>query len=200
MTMTPSRSLGLAVALLILGQSAAAGKSEIAPGPNEFRSAGGGLACITPELPDETVRPSYRACLWIGPVRIGQTLRDVAMMFGDPYRVVERGDTTLRVYTIDIDTPKGQPVPYWVIGFDKDRRVISIQMTGERGDRKLAFSSIRLGDPASRVTKILGEPFVTREVKDVEGAEFWGYMPFPISVEIKNKRVYSIRISISADK
>lgn len=198
MTITPLRRLGLIAALLLFGQSTAIA-GAFAPAPNEFRHAGGGLTCITPEPPDETSGPVYRACLRIGPVQIGQTLRDIARMFGKPYRVVENGDTTMRVYIIDIDTPQGQRTPYWVIGFDKERRVISIQMTGERGDKKLAFSSIRLGDPASRVTKILGKPSVTRDVKDVEGAKFWGYMPFPISIEIKNKRVYSIRISVSAD-
>ncbi len=192
--------LGLIAALLISGPAAVAGTSPVAPGASEFRRAGGGLACITPEQPDEALRPPYRACLRIGPVRIGQSLRDVAMMFGDPYRVVARGDTTFRVYTIDIGAPEGQPVPYWVIGFDADRRVVSIQLTGERGDKNLAFSSIRLGDPARRVVSILGEPSVNREVGDIDGAEYWGYAPFPISIEIKNRRVYSIRVSEAADK
>lgn len=200
MTITSLRRFGMIVALLIFGQSVAATPGAFEPAPNEFRRSGGTLVCITPEKPEETLDPIYRACLRIGPAQIGQSLREIAMMFGDPYRVVENGDTTLRVYTIDIGIPQGQPVPYWVIGFDKDRRVVSIQMTGDRGDNKLAFSSIRLGDPASRVIKILGEPYATRAVKDIEGAEFWGYMPFPISIEIKNRRVYSIRISEAADR
>lgn len=192
---------GLIAVLMFVGQSAAiAGLFAVPPEPNEFRYFRGTLTCITPEPPDETSDPAYRACLRIGPVQIGQSLREIAKMFGSPHRVVENGDTTMRVYTIDIGTPQGQPVPYWVIGFNRDRRVVSIQMTGERGDSKLAFSSIRLGDPAGRVIKILGKPYVTRPVKDIDGAEFWGYTPFPISIEIKNKRVYSIRISEAADK
>lgn len=192
MAVLSSRRVGLIPGLAMLFIPAA-GAVEIAP--NEFRDAGGTLVCTT-----RTAEPEMRDCLRIGPVRIGQSLRDIAMMFGDPYRVVDQGDTTLRVYTIDIGVPQGQPVPYWVLGFDKDRRVVSIQMTGERGDNRFAFSSIRLGDPAGRVIKILGKPYVTREVQDIEGAEFWGYTPFPISIEIKNNRVYSIRVSEAARK
>lgn len=134
-----------------------------------------------------------RDCLRMGTLQIGMSLFDVSRELGKPYRVVEQGGATVRVYVIPIDVPEGHPLPYWVVGF-RDGKVSSLQMTGETGDRRVAFSSIRLGDPESRVLEVLGEPYLTRDVTDVE-AEFWGYSPFPISLEIKGGRVYSIRIS-----
>lgn len=181
------------LALLLFSPAAAAQIPEF-----EFRDIGGTLACNTGKNPGEGT-PPYIQCLRIGPVAIGQTLQDVARLLGKAYRVIENGDTTQRVYIIRIGTPAGQPAPYWVIGFDGDRRVVSIQMTGVRGDDKLAFSSIRLGDSKSRVAGILGAPYMRRDVEDIE-AEFWGYTPFPISLEIKDGRVYSIRVSESAEK
>lgn len=164
--------------------------------PHEFRRVGPTLACATPGQPDES--PVIRDCLRMGRLRIGMSLFDVSRELGKPYRVVEQDGATLRVYVIAIEVPEGHSLPYWVVGF-RGGTVSSLQITGERGDKRVAFSSIRLGDPKSRVLDVLGEPFVTKDVKDVD-AEFWGYPPFPVSFEIKNGRVYSIRISDEPDR
>lgn len=177
----------LAVAALTMSAVRAAGE----PAPYEFRRAGAGLACILPDGPDEPA--GMRGCLRVGPLRIGMSLFDVSRELGTPDRVVERDGVTLRVYAIPLRLREGESLPYWVVGF-RDGTVTSIQLTGEQDGVDVAFSSIRLGDPKVRVVEILGEPHMTRDVDDVD-AEFWGYAPFPISFEIKNGRVYSIRIA-----
>ncbi|MDH3230399.1 MAG: hypothetical protein OEN55_11460 [Alphaproteobacteria bacterium] len=177
------------VGLLTLPDPAAAAAA------NEFRAAGGGLACITETPPtEEGQMPPYRDCLRIGPVRVGETLRDVAMRFGRAGKEVRQGPVTLRVWPVRMDVPAGTSLPYWVIGFDEDRRVVSIQLTGDKRVDEFAFSSLRLGDPESRVRRILGEP-VERQAVPAIGAEMWSWRPYPVTLEIKDGRVYSMRVS-----
>lgn len=166
------------------------------PAPYEFRRVGPTLTCTTPELPQDA--SGMHDCLRMGPLQVGMSLFEVSRELGKPYRVVEQDGATFRVYVISVNAPEGHPLPYWVVGF-RDGVVSSLQMTGEKGDRRLAFSSIRLGDSKTHVLQILGEPFLRQDVTDV-GAEFWGYSPFPISLEIKEGRVYSIRISDEAGR
>lgn len=186
---SPSRSCISAVVAAATFAAHAAAATDLAP--YEFRRVGPTLACTTPDKPKDP--PGLQDCLRMGPLQIGMSLFDVSRELGKPSRVVVQDGATLRVYVIPINVPEGHSLPYWVVGF-RDGTVSSLQMTGDRGSRHLAFSSIRLGDPKTRVIEVLGEPFLTRGVKEVD-AEFWGYSPFPISLEIKGGRVYSIRIS-----
>ena len=160
----------------------------------EFRIAGAGLACITETAPQDSQIPPYRDCLRIGPVRVGETLRDVAMRFGKAAKEVRQGPVTLRVWPVQMDVPEGTSLPYWVIGFDQDRRVVSIQLTGDKRVDQYTFSSLRLGDPESKVRRILGEPPERQPVPAI-GAEMWSWRPFPVTLEIKDGRVYSMRVS-----
>jgi hypothetical protein len=107
---------------------------------------------------------------------------------------VRQGPVTLRVWPVRLDVPAGTSLPYWVIGFDEDRRVVSIQLTGDKRIDRYTFSSLRLGDPESRVHRILGEPTEKQEVSKV-GAEMWSWRPYPVTLEIKDGRVYSMRVS-----
>ena len=161
---------------------------------NEFRDSGAGLACITEAAPRDGQTPPYRDCLRIGPVGIGDTLRDVAMRFGKAGKEVRQGPVTLRVWPVRLDVPPGTTLPYWVIGFDEDRRVVSIQLTGDKRVDEYSFSSLRLGDPESRVRRILGDP-AERQTVPAIGAEMWSWRPFPVSLEIKDGRVLSMRVS-----
>lgn len=161
---------------------------------NEFRASGGALVCVTEAAPQDSQTPPYGDCLRIGPVRIGETLRDVAMRFGKAGKEVHQGPVTLRVWPVRMDVPAGTSLPYWVIGFDEDRRVVSIQLTGDKRVDEYAFSSLRLGDPESRVRRILGEPAEKQTIPAVD-AVMWSWRPYPVSLEIRDGRVYSMRVS-----
>jgi len=158
----------------------------------EFRYSGGELICDSSAQPTDQQLP-YLDCLQIGPVQIGETLRTVSMKFGKARKTVKRGEVTERLYPIALNVPPGQPVPYWVIGFDR-QRVISIQITGNLRVDEYAFSSIRVGDPESRVLLLLGPPEFSQPLPQV-GGDMWGYSPYPVTFEIKNGRVYSMRVS-----
>jgi hypothetical protein len=186
------RRQALLLSIFLLGPLTVPGGPASAA--NEFRVTGGELACVGDGEPVESQSPPYRECLQIGPVRIGESLRDVAMRFGRAGKEVRQGEVTLRVWPVRMDLPPGTSLPYWVIGFDEDRRVVSIQLTGDKRIDRYTFSSLRLGDPESRVHRILGEPTEKQEVSKV-GAEMWSWRPYPVTLEIKDGRVYSMRVS-----
>ncbi len=174
------------VAALFLGT---ANSTPAAEAPiNEFRFDGSTLACNSSDKDK-----SYLACLRIGPVHIGQKLREVSKMFGRANRVVKEGDVFMRVYVIRADARAGQRIPYWVIGF-RNLKVISIQITSPRGEKLFTFSSIEIGDAASKVTATLGPPSAKHMVEDVS-ATYWDYDPFTIGIEIMDGRVYTMFVS-----
>ncbi|MEN8195091.1 MAG: hypothetical protein ABFS30_01095 [Pseudomonadota bacterium] len=176
--------------VLLLALAAPLSAAQAAGG--EFRYSGGELNCIS-GAGSAGQEPPYLACLQIGPVRIGETLRTVSMKFGKARQTVNRGPVTERVYPIFLNVSAGQRVPYWVIGFE-GQRVISIQITGDLRVDQYAFSSIRIGDPESKLLKLFGPAGFSQPVPQI-GAVMWGYSPYPVIFELKNGRVYSMRVS-----
>lgn len=165
-------------------------------GDGEFRRVDGQLRCL--DESGATVHPPGLDCLRIGPVRIGETLRTVAMKFGKARQTVNRGPVTERVYPIDVGVPAGQRVPYWVIGFE-GRRVVSIQITGDLRVETYDFSSVRIGDPEMKVQQRFGEAGFSQPAPQINGV-LLGYPPYPVTFEIKNGRVYSMRVSEAIGK
>lgn len=188
MDMTASRAWRLGAAAVILSLAAAcAGGSGKDIRPNEFHRAGAGLVCIT--LNEGPIVPGYLDCLRVGPVKIGDTAASIKRRFGKPYKVIPRRGATELVYPIP---SKDNLLPYWVFTV-KNRKVSAIQITGRLEPIGYAFSSLRLGDPEDKVRRILGPPTATEAINGV-GAILWSYRPFPISMEIKDGRVYSMKI------
>lgn len=181
-------ALFLALAAPLLAAPAAAG---------EFRYSGGKLTCESAGA-GTGQGPDYLDCLRIGPIQIGDTLRTVAMKFGKARQTANRGPVTERVYTIDVGVPQGQPVPYWVIGFE-GQRVISIRITGDRRVDQYAFSSVRIGDSKSTLLKLFGPAAIDQPAPQIGGV-LWAYNPYPVTFEIKNGRVYSMRVSEAVGK
>ncbi len=155
---------------------------------NEFRRAGAGLVCVT-----ETAKhdEGYLQCLRIGQIHIGQREKDVERLLGSPWKVIKQDDTTtIKVFPIESNE---EMKPYWVITFKKGA-VEAIQATGKNPKTATSFSSIKLGDKKARVLEILGKPNASKSVEAIKGA-MWSYQPFPISIELVDDRVYSIRVS-----
>jgi len=186
------RALPASILLLALPLAPAAAET------GEFRKAGASLACVTGNAAAQTQTPPYLDCLAIGPVRIGQTLREVAMKFGKAAKEVKQGPVTLRVWPIQDGAPVGAALPYWVIGFE-GQRVVSVQLSGPRRADRFAFSSLRLGDGEARVREILGDPTDMQEVPQI-GAVMWSWRPFPVTLEIRRGRVFSMRVSEAVGK
>jgi hypothetical protein len=181
--------------VLLLALAAPLSAAQAAGG--EFRYSGGELTCVS-GIESAGQEPPYLDCLQIGPVQIGETMRTVSMKFGKARKTVKRGAVTERLYPINLNVAVGQPVPYWVVGFE-GQRVISIQITGDVRVDQYAFSSIRIGDPESKLLKLFGPAGFTEPVPQI-GAVMWGYSPYPVTFEMKNGRVYSMRVSEAVGK
>lgn len=165
-------------------------------GDGEFRRVDGQLRCL--DESGGTVHPPGLDCLRIGPVRVGETLRTVAMKFGKARQSVDRGPVTERLYPIDVGVPQGQRVPYWVIGFE-DQRVVSIQITGDIPVPGYEFSSIHVGASEIKLQQRFGEAGFSQPAPRIDGT-LLGYPPYPVTFEIKNGRVYSMRVSEAIGK
>jgi len=155
---------------------------------NEFRRKGDGLVCVTETFKRDE---GYLQCLRIGPIYIGQRERDVERLLGNPWKVIKQDDsTTIKVFPIESNE---ESKPYWVITF-KNGVAEAVQVTGKDPKATTSFSSIKVGDNKARVLEILGKPFASKSVESIKGT-LWSYRPFPISIEIVDDRVYSIRLS-----
>ncbi len=165
-------------------------------GDGELRRVDGQLRCL--DESGGTVHPPGLDCLRIGPVRIGETSRTVAMKFGKARQSVNRGPVTERLYPIDVGVPQGQRVPYWVIGFE-DQRVVSIQITGDIPVHEYEFSSIHVGASEIKLQQRFGEAGFSQPAPRINGT-LLGYPPYPVTFEIKNGRVYSMRVSEAIGK
>jgi hypothetical protein len=193
--MSDSRRTGAllgALSLALLSHISTSGAAE-----SEFRYQNGELKCVSAKEV-ATQEMAYRDCLAIGPVRIGDTFGDVAMKFGKARQSVARGAITERVYPIDVGVAPGQAVPYWVIGFE-GQTVVSIQISGHIPVAQYGFSSIHVGDPESKIRERLGPAGFSQPAPNIGGV-MWGYPPYPVTFEIKDGRVYSMRISEAIGK
>lgn len=153
----------------------------------EFRYIGNALACITDTANSEL---GYLPCLHIGDIYIKEELANVQKRFGEPWRIIEQDDTSeIRVYVLE---SKLETLPYVAITF-VNNVTSSIQLTGYQTDDSLDFSGIYLGNSEKRVREVLGPPSSKDEVEEINGVR-WSYSPFPISIEIKEENVYSIKI------
>ncbi|MGA3282580.1 MAG: hypothetical protein ABSD50_16550 [Smithella sp.] len=85
-----------------------------------------------------------------------------------------------------------EPMPYIFIQI-KNKKVISVQLTGESTYADIGFSSLKLGDSSEKVVLILCEPIKKIDVPDVQSVRWeWGT---GFSIEIKDGKVYSIKIN-----
>lgn len=153
---------------------------------DEFRYLGS-LAC---KHRSTTESENDNACLLIGAIRVEQTVAQVEAITGKASAVVEgQAGEEIRVYSL---RGAAEPPPYLAVGF-VEGKVSSIQLSGNATSEPYAFSSLTLGDTADKVTQILGPPAARNPMKDVPG-DLWSYRPFPISLEVHEGRVVSIKI------
>ncbi len=193
--MPMKRFLRFSLPMLCLALAVPLSAAQAAGG--EFRYSGGELNCIS-GVESAGQEPPYLDCLQIGPVRIGETLRTVSMKFGKARQATKRGSVTDRLYPIKGDVPAGQPVPYWVIGFE-DQRVVSIQITGDLRVDQYAFSSLRLGDTEEKLLSKFGPAGFNQPAPRINGVML-GYSPYPVTFEIKDGKIYTMRVSEAIGK
>ncbi|HET9792888.1 MAG TPA: hypothetical protein VFS34_00380 [Thermoanaerobaculia bacterium] len=184
----------VAAAVLCVVPPAAAQHAVSFPPPpvgvvNEFRYLGGALVCISENEP----RPRDRGlapCLHIGAIAVDETTERVDDRLGRPWKVVGGGrGETIRVYPIHGD-PEANP--YFAVTF-KAGRATAIQLSGEETPDPYSFSGLRLGDSIRLLKDVLGPVTASEKLQGTE-TTLLSYQPFPISIEVKNRKVVSIKI------
>jgi hypothetical protein len=155
---------------------------------NEFRYIGGAIGCISDKLIDTD--KGYVNCLHIGNVKMKMSIIEVEEILGEPKKVIDQNESQVRVYLLPTSE---KYYPYFAVTF-KNKIAKSLQLTGNSTSEDISFSSIRLGSYYKEVLELLGKPTNIQIVPDINGVE-WTYYPFPISIEIINGKVYSIKIN-----
>ena len=180
---TMKHSIIIFVCLALSSISLAEQKFNPATTPiNTFKFIGNALVCISDKLTNIN-----HACYRFGNLKIGDTYNPKEK----PWKEIPRKNgVTASVFPI-IANEKNEA--YWIFGH-KNKKIVSIQLTGNYVHEKLSFSTIMLGDKKEKVRKILGPNYTVTKVDAIKGV-MWDYYPFAISVEFIKNKVYSIRIA-----
>jgi len=139
------------------------------------------------------LRPAGRApspCLHIGSIELDEAVENVDARLGSPWKTVEtERRRTVRVYPLHGDA---EALPYLAVTIEEGR-VAAIQLSGEETPDPYGFSGLRLGDPARQLKEILG-PAGAKERLENTDATLLSYLPIPVSIEIANEKIVSIKI------
>lgn len=163
-----------------------------AAGPQaEFRlNEAGELFCDTVVSSEEN---QWLPCLHMGGLFIGQSRVAVEKILGQADKELNVAGVDYYAYTIEPFYEVHDVFPYFLISYQAGK-VHSLQATGLSIPPNINFASIHFGDEPQAVVAKLGEPSNKFNRRD-NGFEVWEYKPYPISIEFKQFKVYSIRIS-----
>jgi hypothetical protein len=156
----------------------------------------------------------YGYCLRIGPMILGMeffrlqialtNLKQIPEAYITKARIINTTGDGVRTLLIPLTTQfmdgKTHLLSYLVVLMDDKGIVRGLQLTGKPDSitENLPFSSIKLGASKDRVVDILGNPSSISNIPDMNG-KLWNYAPFPISIEIVNGVVYSVRLDTPRD-
>lgn len=152
---------------------------------DQFYFGGGSLVCVSTEPKD-----NYDNCLNFNSISILSTIDDFEELFGKPRDATQHNGVKYYIYLIPSDLESS---PYLAVNFDDQLNVNILQLTGLKSDDRFTFAGIRLGDFYTLVESKLGKPSNIKKIS--EDTELWSYSPFTFSIEIRNKLVYSIKLS-----
>ena len=187
-------ALGLALLLQGAAQTPAP-KSAPKLTRGHFVRTGPVLACV--ETPESALKnDSYEYCLQIGPLRIGMPRAEAEKLMGAPVAKAEDVKGEAVVYALGWTGAPGDRTltTYVAVVYDGQGRAKMIQLSGKpRPERPWGLSGLSLGSSDTQVVKTLGAPMATR-LEPYNLARHWSYPPWPISFEVKNRQVISIRV------
>jgi hypothetical protein len=188
------RKIILAVAFAVLPARLAAGEPP-QQADGEFRKGKGTLGCAVRAAPGMDPRKlatlGYMPCLRVGAIAIGASADQVEAVLGAPFnkKADEKGSET-RYYSLE---PGNPPPSYFIVAYENSK-VAAVQVTGVQPKPGFAFSTVQVGDDASKIISVLGNPsqqVCERELK----MEIWAYTPFPFSFGIRNHKIVLFKVT-----
>lgn len=169
--------------------------------PNRtWKRSGNALWCRVTEK-DSTFKslmeriPEREMCQHIGPFQLGLPFSEQTDQLPEPARRLLDTETE-KMYAYSLKPEEGSTgYPFIVLGSVRDTLTL-IQLTGPEIDStyEFGFSMVELGDSVEAVTDAFGVPGEKSEVEGMEGVTLWSYDPYPISLEMRDERLFSIRI------
>jgi hypothetical protein len=197
-------------ALILLGTAVASFDAALAQAPGgaagqpaslfkdgEWRRNGPTFVCRAApagNIPDDKFDPEElgRACLHMGPFRVGMPAQAVKSVLGEPHEILpQSGGVTAWLYFLD----QREQLPYFVASVRQDR-IVALQSTGVAPARSkdYSFNHIDLGAGTDMLIKVFG-PATHTESAGVKDTDLWTYGPWPFSFEVASGHVTSIRIT-----
>ncbi len=139
-------------------------------------------------------------CLRVGDAYVGEGRDEVERALGAPQQSFPQSSGALAyMYLVFHDVAQHRGA-YYVIEYESlqgSEIIRSLQLTRDQPPLPLDFSCVRLGDRAEGLTQQIGPPVHTAPFDDpsvgIKGQR-WTYGPVPLSVEIVDGKVYSIRV------
>lgn len=149
--------------------------------PNTFRFVGNAIICKMSNGDNDY------ACHRIGKARVGDPYKPNTKSWKD---IPQTDGVVVSIFPIVANDKYNA---YWAIGH-KNKIIESVQITGNYTNEELSFSTIMLDDSSEKVEEILGPRYRESKVESINGV-LRDYYPFPISIELVNNKVYSIRVA-----
>ena len=164
--------------------------------PGRFVRSTGGLACT--QTGEELARNrGYESCLRIGSLRIGMPRAEAEALLGEPFTSMgdpDGGRAHIYVLAWEGRAGESQPRAYLAVVYGQDGGAKMIQLSGQRPPGPpWSMSGVELGSSDAILRRTLGQPFASHPVQR-NGAVQWSYRPWPISFEVKDSTVISIRV------
>jgi tetratricopeptide (TPR) repeat protein len=159
------------------------------------------LCASATEDGDDSIRP----CLRIGRVHVGQRRAEVEQRLGPPF--------------LEVPGPAGDPAyaylvfanrataagAYYILTYEEaggETIVESVQLTGQEPPLPHSFACLGLGSPAAQVRRQLGLPALVTPFAEPDhglAGDRWVYDDAPVSLELVDGHVASIRVSRPPD-
>jgi Peptidase family M23 len=163
----------------------------------EWRRTGPSFVCTAAparEIPRDKFDPEElgRACLHIGPFRVGMPAQTLKSVLGEPHKTLPQpGGVTAWLYFLD----QREQFPYF-IGFVRQDRIVALQTSGvvPAPSKEYSFNHIDLGTDTDALLKVFG-PVTKTQPAGVKNTDLWTYGPWPFSFEVSAGHVTSIRIT-----
>lgn len=154
--------------------------------------------CVAPSTDaDGTIAP----CLRVGSVFVGASREHVEHHLGTPWRSLEPRDSSRQMVAY---RPSGDSLiareTYFVVEYERvsgTEVVFSVQHTGSHRSSSHEMSCLGLGDSATVVRRQLGPPSdssVFGKSEHGSSGVSWYYSASPLSIELVDGRVYSLRV------
>ena len=158
------------------------------------------LTCRT----SDALTDSYAPCLRIGRVHIGASAENVMATLGAPWQVAPAQPAPAYVHLVHTGAESGggtyYSIQYEIV--DGTPLVGILQLTGRMALLSHSMSCLELGVSSGMVLRQLGEPTSVVPVRAEtlrRDVELWRYDPVPLSLEILDGQLYSIRVWRSGD-